>query len=243
MYSIVGGISFDSSRRKHGHHQNTRQTKIQFFLGKHATNCSNIYQQLHHIPTNETHHKNTCRLTSTSINPTNIWEYLSLDFITCLPSSHGFSFILVIEEKFSKGVHLGALQSHFTAFKVASLFMNMVCKHHGFPRILVSNRDPIFINRFLRELFKICGTKLRMSTTYHPETNDQTKVFNQVLEQYLCAFIHKNPNQWYNYLNLAEWSYNTFVHSSISYSRFEIIFRNHPPTVPITSLDHHQLKL
>lgn len=138
----------------------------------------------------------------------------------------------MVVDRFSKGVHLGALPNHFTAYKVVSLFMDMICKHHGFPRSLVSDRDPIFISRFWRELFKLCGTKLRMSTAYHPETDGQTEVFNRVLEQYLRAFVHKQPNQWYDYLALAEWSYNTSVHSSTGFSPFEITFGKPPPNLP-----------
>ncbi|GAU40605.1 hypothetical protein TSUD_28110 [Trifolium subterraneum] len=144
--------------------------------------------------------------------PTGIWEDLSLDFVTGLPTSHGFTAILVVVDRFSKGVHLGALPAKFTAYKVATLFIDLVCKHHGFPHSLVSDRDPIFISHFWRELFRLCGTKLRMSTAYHPETDGQTEVFNRVLEQYLRSFVHKHPQQWFIYLHLAEWSYNTSVH-------------------------------
>lgn len=95
-----------------------------------------------------------------------------MDFMTHLPSSSGFTTILVIVDRFSKGVHLGALPTHFTAFKVANLFLNIVCKLHGFPRNIISDCDLIFISSFWRELFRLSGTTLRMSTAYHPQTND-----------------------------------------------------------------------
>lgn len=77
-----------------------------------------------------------------------IWEDLSLDFITGLPPSNGFTAILVIVDRFSKGAHFGALPTTFTAYKVATLFLDLVCKHHGMPHSLVSDRNPIFISRF-----------------------------------------------------------------------------------------------
>jgi len=52
---------------------------------------------------------------------------ISLDFITGLPPSLGHSVILVVVDCFSKGAHFGTLPPHFTTFKVAQLFMNMVC--------------------------------------------------------------------------------------------------------------------
>lgn len=81
-------------------------------------------------------------------SPTSIWEDLSLDFITSLPSSHGYTVILVVVDRLSKGAHFGALPTAVTAFKVATLFLDMVCKLHGFPRSFVSDRDSIFISKF-----------------------------------------------------------------------------------------------
>nr|KYP47835.1 Transposon Ty3-I Gag-Pol polyprotein [Cajanus cajan] len=164
--------------------------------------------------------------------PSTIWEDLSLDFITGLPTSQGHSTILVVVDRFSKGVHLGVLPSHYSAYKVAMLFVDMVCKLHGFPRSLVSDRDPIFISHFWRELFKLSGTKLRMSTAYHPESNGQTEVFNRVLEQYLRSFVHEKPSQWSKFISLAEWSYNTSVHSGTGLTPYEITYGKPPPTIP-----------
>ena len=75
-------------------------------------------------------------------------EDLSLDFIVGLPSYQGHTTILVIVDRFSKGVHLGLLLTHYTAFRVARVFMEVSGKLHGPPRSLVSDRDPLFISRF-----------------------------------------------------------------------------------------------
>lgn len=77
-----------------------------------------------------------------------IWEDISLDFVTGLPPSNGFTVLLVVVDRFSKYVHLGALPTHFTAYKVADLFVNIVCKLHGLPRSIVSDRDPVFAANF-----------------------------------------------------------------------------------------------
>ncbi|WVZ16861.1 hypothetical protein V8G54_009843 [Vigna mungo] len=164
--------------------------------------------------------------------PTAVWEDLSLDFITGLPSSQGFTVILVVVDSFSKGVHLGPLPQQYFASKVAHLFLDIICKYHGIPRNIVFDRDPIFISKFWRELFRLYGTRLRMSTSYHPETDGQTEVFNRVLEQYLRSFVHSNPSQWSKYLPLAEWSYNTSTHSSTGYSPFHIIYDKPAPSIP-----------
>jgi len=98
------------------------------------------------------------------------------------PCSHGYTVLLVVVDCFSKGVHLGALLARFTAYKVATLFLNIVCKHHGFPRSIISDYDPIFISSFWRELFRLNGTSLWMSTAYHPQSDNQTEVMNRSIE-------------------------------------------------------------
>ena len=163
--------------------------------------------------------------------PTHVWEDLSLDFVTGLPSSQGYTTILVVVDRFSKASHFGALPTPHSAYKVATLFLDMVCKHHGFPRSLVSDRDPIFVSKFWRELFRLSGTKLRMSTAYHPQTDGQTEVLNRSLEQYLRAYVHTQPSNWYRFLSLAEWSYNTSLHSAIGMTPFEAVYGKPPPKI------------
>jgi len=148
------------------------------------------------------------------------WEDLDLDFITDLPSSSGFNVILIVVDLFTKRAHFGTFPAHFTASKVAQHFLDMVCKLHGFPKSLISNRDPIFINHFLQHLFRLNGTKLQMSIAYHPQSDGQTKVLNRILKQYLHTFVHNNPSQWTKFLSLAEWCYNTATHSTIGISPY-----------------------
>ena len=161
--------------------------------------------------------------------PTGVWKDLSMDFVTHLPTSHGFTMVMVVVDRFSKGVHFGDLPTQFTAFKVATLFVDTVCKLHGFPRSIISDRDPIFISSFWRELFKMSGTTLRMSTAYHPQMDGQTEVMNRSLEQYLRSFVHHQPATWFRFLALAEWSYNTSQHTGTGMTPYEVIYGKPPP--------------
>ena len=91
-----------------------------------------------------------------------------MDFITGLPNSHGYTTILVVVDRLSKQAHFGGLAKTYTTQKVAELFSQMVCKLHGFPMTIISDRDTIFLSNFWRELFTLSGTILHQSTTYHP---------------------------------------------------------------------------
>jgi hypothetical protein len=59
------------------------------------------------------------------------------------------------------------------------------------------------------------GTQLNLSTTYHPETDGQTKRVNQVIEDMLKMYVMDNQTQWEKYLPLVKFSYNNSFHSSI----------------------------
>ena len=46
--------------------------------------------------------------------------------------------------------------------KVAKLFTAIVTRLHGLPRSIISDRDPLFVSKFWRELFELSGTKLHL---------------------------------------------------------------------------------
>ncbi|WVZ14468.1 hypothetical protein V8G54_012034 [Vigna mungo] len=113
-----------------------------------------------------------------------------MDFITGLPPFHGYTVLLVVVDRFSKVVHLGALPTSYTAYKVFELFVSIIGKHHGLPKSIVADRDPIFMSRFWSNLFKFNGTLPQMSSSYHSQIDGQTEVMNRIIEQYLRAFVH-----------------------------------------------------
>jgi hypothetical protein len=163
--------------------------------------------------------------------PDRVWEDISLDFIVGLPSFQSNTAILVVVDRLSKAAHFGMLPTQFTVAKVADLFAKMICKLHGMPRSMVSDRDPIFLSHFWQELFRLSGTKLRMSTAYHPQSDGQTKIVNMVLQQYLRCFVHDKPKTWGNFLHWAEWHYNTAIHTSTGISPFEVVYGRTPPVL------------
>lgn len=165
--------------------------------------------------------------------PKGVWEDASLDFIAGLPSFQGSTVIFLVVDRLSKAFHFGMLLGHFTASKVVDLFDKVLRKLHGMPKSIVSNRDPVFLSHFWQHLFKLIGTKLRMSTTYHPQSDGQTKIVNKTLQQYLRCFVHEQPNQWGNFLHWVEWHYNTSIHSSTGLSPFQVVYGKSPPNLPI----------
>ena len=91
-----------------------------------------------------------------------------MDFIKSLTKSHGYDVVFVVVEKLTKFFHFIPLSHPYTTAKVAVVFMKEVFKLHSMLKSIVSDRDAIFTAHFFQELFKLQGTKLAMSSAYHP---------------------------------------------------------------------------
>lgn len=76
---------------------------------------------------------------------------------------------------------------------------------------------------------RLTGTKLHMSSTYHPQTDGQTKRLIQCLETYLRCMTFKRPQLWGKWLHLAEWWFSTTHHSTIRLSPFQALYKFFPP--------------
>ncbi|CAJ2638126.1 unnamed protein product [Trifolium pratense] len=161
--------------------------------------------------------------------PTLIWTDISMDFIEGLPKSSGKQVIFVVVDRLSKYAHFMALAHPYTASDVAQLFLDNVFKLHGLPESITSDRDPIFISTFWNEFFKLQGVALNKSSAYHPQSDGQTEIVNKCLETYLRCMCSDKPTQWFKWLSLAEWWYNTNYHSSIRTTPFEVVYGQPPP--------------
>jgi len=161
--------------------------------------------------------------------PTRVWTEISMDFVEGLPLSRGHSVIMVVVDRLSKYSHFVSLSHPYTAAMVAQLFISTVFKLHGMPQTIVSDRDPIFTSLFWSELFRLQGSTLKLSTSYHPQTDGQTEIVNKCLENYLRCFAQDSPKHWTNWLPWAEYWYNTTWHSAIKMTPFEAVYGQPPP--------------
>ena len=126
-----------------------------------------------------------------------------MDFIEGLPLTKGVNSILVVVDRMSNYAHFIAFKRPYNALKVANFFVKDVVKLHGFPASIVSDQDKIFMSLFWRELFRLQGTHLKRSTTYHPQPYGQTEIVNKCLETYLrCLW---QPTSWEQWLSWAEY--------------------------------------
>jgi hypothetical protein len=80
--------------------------------------------------------------------PSQHWEEVSMYFITCLPKYEGKTVIMVVVDRLKNYGHFFSISHPFKASVVVTTFMETVQKLHGVPKIIVSDRDPIFTRNF-----------------------------------------------------------------------------------------------
>ena len=109
-----------------------------------------------------------------------------MDFIMGLPvSERNNDGILTVVDRAMKMVHLIPIQQTITAIETARVYWDNVGRLHGIPRSIVSDRDPRFVSKFWQEFWKLLGSRLRIFSAHHPQTNGQMEAANRVVEQVL----------------------------------------------------------
>lgn len=157
-----------------------------------------------------------------------------MDFIVALPkTSRSHDAITVFVDKLSKQVHFCPSRTSDNATDVARLFFNQVFRLHGMPRSIVSDRDSRFTGKFWSELMTLLGTKLRLSTAFHLQTDGQTERANRTLEEMLRSYVSYNQRDWDLYLPMLEFAYNNSINPSTGFSPFFLNYGHHP-IVPST---------
>jgi len=93
--------------------------------------------------------------------------------------------IWVIVDRLTKSAHFIPINITFPVSQLAEIYIRDIVKLHGVPSSIVSDRDPRFTSRFWKSLQEALGSKLRLSSAYHPQTNGQSKRTIQSLEDLL----------------------------------------------------------
>ncbi|GJY69987.1 putative reverse transcriptase domain-containing protein [Tanacetum coccineum] len=153
------------------------------------------------------------------------WENITMDFVTKLPrTAAGQDTIWVIVDRLTKSAHFLPMREDDTLEKLTRQYLKEVVSKHGVPVSIISDRDGKFTSHFWKSLHKALGTRLDMSTAYHPETDGQSERTIQTLEDMLRACVLDFGKGWDKHLPLVEFSYNNSYHTSIKAAPFEALY-------------------
>ncbi|KAD3066456.1 hypothetical protein E3N88_34336 [Mikania micrantha] len=153
------------------------------------------------------------------------WEHITMDFITKLPlTAKRHDTIWVIVDRLTKSAHFLPIRETYTSEKLSKLFVKEIITRHGVPVSIVLDRDTRFVSRFWKQFHESMGTRLNISTAYHPQTDGQSERTIQTLEAMLRACIIDFGSSWDDHLPLVEFSYNNSYHASIGMPPYEVLY-------------------
>jgi hypothetical protein len=97
--------------------------------------------------------------------------------------------IWVIVDWLTKSVLFLPIKMTDSVDKLANIYINEVVWLHGILVSIVSDRDPKFTSRLWPSIQRALGTRLDISTAFHPQTDGQLERVIQVLEDLLRACV------------------------------------------------------
>ena len=157
------------------------------------------------------------------------FQTIAMDFIVKLLESMGFNSILTItDHDCTKMLIAIPCRETITAEGVAELFLRQIFPRFGLPSKIISDQDPRFVSKFMKELCRLMGITQNVSTVYHPRTDGQSERSNQWLEQYLRFWVDHQQTNWHHYLPLAEFAHNSWKNESTGQSPFKVLMGYSP---------------
>ena len=154
--------------------------------------------------------------------PDRPWQHISMDFHELPPDQDGYDTVMILVDRFGKRPISIPCHKNIDAKEVARLYINYPYRIYGPPDTIVSDRGPQFISAFWNEFTRILGIKLKLSTAYHPQTDGQTEIVNQYLDQKLRPFVNYYQDNWAELLPMMDYSQATLPHDSTGFAPIQL---------------------
>ena len=159
-----------------------------------------------------------------------LWALMVMNFIVKLSLSKElltkvfYNSILTIVNWLMKEVHFILYKKASNTEELAYTFLQNVTALQDLPDEIISDQDKLFTSNFWTALTRQLRLSHKISTVYHPQTDNQTEWINQVIEQYLRGYMNYHQTNWVALLPVAQITYNTSVNQTTGMTSF---FVNH----------------
>lgn len=154
--------------------------------------------------------------------PQRPWQSIAMDFVGPFPKSGGYDYLWVVICRLTSSVHLIPTVTKVKASELAWMYVRDIVRLHGVADSIVSDRDSKFTSAFWTEVQRLLGTKLLMSTAFHPQTDGSTERANRSVVQVLRAVVKPDQKDWVDKLPMVEFALNSSISSSTGFAPFEL---------------------
>ena len=162
--------------------------------------------------------------------PDCLWQHLSVDFKSFPKDKHGFDTIAVFVDRLGKRPISIPCHSTIDTPGLAQLYLIYVYKYYGPATTIVLDHSLQFVSAFWEEFNWILGTKVKLSTAFHPQTDSQTKNANQYINQQLRLFVNHYQDNWSELIHIVDFATAALPHDSTGLSSFMVEMGYEPCT-------------
>ena len=162
--------------------------------------------------------------------PDHPWQHIAMDFKSFPVDKKGYDSIWVVIDRLTKQSFSIPCYKTSTAKDMALMYIKYIYRTKGVPDSIVSDRGPQFVSEFWNEFTRILGVKLKLSTAYHPQTDGQTEIMNQYIDQRLRPFVSYYQDNWSDLMPIMDHAQLVLPHSSIGMSPFQLLYGYEPRT-------------
>jgi len=156
--------------------------------------------------------------------PPDRFAELAMDFVMPLPKSKGYDGILVMTDRLVNYVKIEPIHTTATAPDIAKIVYESWYRQFGLPSAITSDRDKLFTSKFWKELHKRIKVDLRMSTSYHPETNGSSERSNKTAIESLRHLVNTRQTDWADHLINVEIHMNNSVNATTGKTPTELLY-------------------
>ena len=124
-------------------------------------------------------HQGLCTLLPVPLMP---WNGVSMDFIIAIPmTERGRDAIMVVVDRYLKMARFVLCHKTDYVSYVTKIYFKEIIRVHSVPKTIISDQDSKFLRHNWSSCWKLLGTKLSFSTSYHPQIDSQIEITNQTL--------------------------------------------------------------
>lgn len=160
------------------------------------------------------------------------WDSIGMDFLGPFPECDGFDYLWLVICRLTSMVHLIPLKTTTKAKELAWLYVKEIVRLHGLASSAVSDRDSKFTSKLWREIQRILGTRLLMSTAFHPQTDGASERAIQTVSQILRSMVHADQKNWAKKLPMVELALNSSISNTTGFAPFELNYPVMPRIMP-----------
>ena len=164
--------------------------------------------------------------------PDGCGESAAIDFISPLPEDDGFNAICTMTDHLSVEFRAILTRMDSSAEDFALLFFTHWYCENGLPANIMSDHDKLFMSRFWKALHHLTGVSLKMSSSYHPETDGSSECSNKTLIQSLRYHVARNQKGWAHALPMVRFNYMNTINASTGFTPFQLHLGCSPRLIP-----------